>query len=312
MTQDEPRKRRPEDELTEAFEAFGENIAQWMNQLGIGTDADLQAITLVEPLKDVSRAHVRLDLTVGKVSIKALPPDNDNLIEAHVTAIGAVEMISTTEGDAKTVRLRQKRNAEMDLFKPMKDAVDTVAHNTELQWNIALSPRIPIHLTINAGLTKDTFDLAELNVPRLVMDGGTGRTELTFPNGVCNANVDGGVGILDMTVPSTSRTTLNLNIGAGTTLVDVYSPFFRAEIEGGVGNCEVEIPTGAALRVRGESGLGNIEVPEAAQSVQFESEFISESGIWETQGFEFAGDKIDIRYDGGVGSLIVRERQKVE
>jgi hypothetical protein len=306
----QPGKQPPkqETEWTFSFENFGESIAQVLNQFGIGADADLRETTFVEPLADASRATVRLDLTIGHVKIEALPADSDKLIEAEVTSIGAVEMVTATEGDAKSVRLRQKRTTDADLFKPVKDAVDAVAHNPELQWTVRLSPRLPIRLIVNAGLTLDTFDLSGLNLQRLSVDSGTGTTKVTFPAGVTVAEVEGGVGVLEMTVPDGANTTLNLDIGAGSTVLHVGDANLRAEIEGGVGNCEVSIPAGAALRVRGESGLGNIDVPHRAEAVQFESEFISESGTWQTADFAFAQQKIDIRYDGGVGSLIIRER----
>ncbi|MEO0562432.1 MAG: hypothetical protein AAF125_09975, partial [Chloroflexota bacterium] len=140
------------------------------------------------------------------------------------------------------------------------------------------------------------------------LDGGTGRTEVTLPGGVTNAQIDGGVGILRLNVPNGARSTLNMKLSAGPTALHIGAAQVRATIEGGVGNCEVFVPSGAPLRVRAESGLGNIEVPPSAQPMRFETEFISESGIWETLGYGFAPQKIDLRFEGGVGSLLVRER----
>jgi hypothetical protein len=303
-----PHPPKSQTDWTFSFESLGESIAQVLNQFGIGADADLQQTTLTESLGEATRATVRLDLTVGHVTIEALPADNENLIEAEVTSIGAVEMVAATEGDSKSVRLRQKRTTETDIFKPVRDAVDAVAHNPELQWTIRLSPRVPLTLIFNAGFTLDQIDLSALDIPRLSLDSGTGTTTLTFPAGGCVAQVEGGVGVLEMRVPDGANTTLDLDIGAGTTALTVGVAGLRLEVDGGVGNCEVSIPAESALRVRGESGLGNIDVPERAEAVQFESEFISESGTWQTADFAFAPQKIDIRYEGGVGSLIVRER----
>jgi hypothetical protein len=302
----DPQSKRTETEWTFSFETFGESIAQLMHQLGIGEDADLQTIHLAEPLVGVAQAKVRLDLTVGRVTIEPLPADSPNLIEADVTAIGAVEMVASTEGDVKTVRLRQKRSHDDDLLKPMKDAVDTVARNNELQWTVRLSPNVPIHLDVNAGLTLDTFHLNGLNIPRLSLDGGAGKTVVTLPAGVCNAEIEGGVGILELTVPDNARSTLDVHIGAGNTDITLGTANVQAEIEGGVGNCTVRVPAGLALRIQAESGLGNITVPEDAAQEHFESEFISESGTWQTAGYAFATEKADLRYEGGVGSLVVQ------
>ncbi len=299
---------RTEPDWLQAFdqlEQFGINVAQWLNQLGIGADADLQQATLSEPIGTCGRAQIRLDLTVGKASIRALPAGNPNLIEANVVSIGAVEMAATTEGDAKTVRLRQKRNTD-DLFKPVKDAVDTVARLDQLVWDVRLSPDVPLMLTINAGLTIDDFDFNGLQLPRLTTDGGTGRTVVRLASGASNATIAGGVGILDLYVPDGAKLTLALDAGAGATNVFVGEASVKATVDGGVGNFTVFTSPDAAVRVMADSGLGNISVPPNVKPVEFESEFISESGLWETAGFEFAPHKVDIRYEGGVGSLIVQ------
>jgi hypothetical protein len=289
------------------FETFGENVSQWMSQMGIGTDADLQVTHLSAPLASADAARIRLDLTIGRATIGALPPDSDHLIEMDVTSIGAVEMLTTTENGSQSVRVRQKRSTR-DLLKPVKDVVDAVAHNTELQWDIRLSPRLPLNLLIHAGLTVDDFDLSALTVPQLTLDGGAGRTVITLPAGTCKAEIDGGVGLLDIGVPAGAHATLNTKLGAGATHLRIGpAAAVRADIIGGVGNCEIDIPPDAALRVQGESGLGNFDVPPRAKPVTYETEFVSESGTWQTDEYTFAEQQIDIRYEGGVGSLIIRE-----
>ncbi|MEL6273073.1 MAG: hypothetical protein AAFR22_24925, partial [Chloroflexota bacterium] len=210
------------------------------------------------------------------------------------------------------VRLRQKRftapTAVDDLFKPVKDAVDTVARIDQLNWDIRLNPEIPLQLTVSAGLTIDHFDFTGLNLAKLRMDGGTGYCVVKMPAGVCNATIEGSVGVFDMTIPNGAKLTLAMDNGAGATNVFIGDATVKAEIEGGVGACKIFIPEDAAVRLRADSGLGNIIVPETLKEVEFESEFISESGRWETPGFEFAANKIDLRYEGGVGSLTIEHK----
>lgn len=312
MTDENPKpppkdEKRYETEWAFSFDTFGESIAQLMHQFGIGNDADLQTTTLTEALGGAVRGQVRLDLTVGQAALKALPADSSNLVEVDVTSIGSVEMLATTEGDTKSVRLRQKRSSSEDLFKPVKDVVDTVAHNQELAWDVRLSPRVPIMLDISAGLTTDTFDLTGLNIPRLKLDSGTGTTTVKLPGSVSNVHIDGGLGNLELMVPDEAKMTLHMDIGVGATTLTIGQANVKAEIEGGVGSCTVIVPAGAAVRIQAESGLGNIDVPERLQPVSFESEFISESGVWQTEGYEHAVSKIDLNYEGGVGSLVIQE-----
>jgi hypothetical protein len=303
-----PETRTLETEWVQAFdqlEQFGVNVAHWLNQLGIGADADLQHMTLAEPVNGAARAKVKLDMTIGAARIQALPANSTNLVEAEIVSIGTVEMAATTEGDVKSVRLRQRRNTD-DLFKPVKDAVDTVARIDELQWAVGLSPDVPMSLEVGAGLTIAKLDFTGLQLSRLKMDGGTGHTVITLPASVTTADIDGGFGVLDLHVPDEAKVTLHMNNGAGATNVFIGDANVKAEIDGGVGNCTVVIPADAAVRLRADSGLGNITVPQAMREVKFDTEFISESGVWQTGGFEFAARKIDIRYEGGVGSLILQ------
>ncbi|MEM6528104.1 MAG: hypothetical protein AAF653_07395 [Chloroflexota bacterium] len=285
--------------IIKQLEDFGINIAQWLTGLGIGEDADLRTITLAEPISRARRPAVRLEMTIGRASIRALPTGSKSLIEANVTSIGPVEMSATTSGEEKAVRLRQKRftapTAANDLFKPVKDAVDTVARIDELNWDIKLSPDVPLNLTVSAGLTIDNFDFTGLNLAKLSMDGGTGHCVVKMPAGVANAAIEGSVGVFDMMIPDGAKLTLAMDNGAGSTNIFIGHATVKAEIEGGVGACKIYVPHDAAVRLRADSGLGNIVVPERLKEVEFESEFISESGRWETPGFEFAPNKIDIR-----------------
>ncbi|MFZ4813282.1 MAG: hypothetical protein ACOYL5_02010 [Phototrophicaceae bacterium] len=305
-----PSQTPPNDQFPEwsfDFAAFGESLAQLLTQLGIGNDADLQSANLSEPLGESTRAKIRLDFTVGYAVITALPLDSPNLIEARLTSIGAVEMQVSTEADGKSVWVRQKRSSAEDPFKTVKDAVDTVAHNPVLRWEIALSQRIPLTLEVNGGFTLNHFDLSLLNVPRLRVYCGAGQSTLQLPAIVVNAVVEGGVGITDIHITNGAKVTLHLDAGAGAATLHVGQADLKAEIDGGIGNLIVNIPVSIALRVQGDSGLGNIIVPERAISTVFESEFISESGIWETPNFAQASPRIEVRYEGGVGSLIVQE-----
>lgn len=303
--------RAPDTEWTFSFEmleTLGENVAQIMQELGIGEDADLQTHYLHAdaPTASTDRAKVRIDFTVGYASITALPKGSDQLLEADVVSIGAVELLKTHENGTPSLHLRQKRRTNDDLLKPVKDAVDTVARSPELRWDVRLSPELLLEIMINAGVTVDHLDLTGLKVPRLTFNGGTGKTDIHLPAMATHAVVHGGVGVLDITVPDNAKATLDMDLGAGSTFININHANVKANIEGGVGNCLITVPEDVALRVEANSGLGNIDVPENCQPVELESDYISESGMWQTTGFSEAPQKIDIRYEGGVGSLIVR------
>lgn len=296
---------------TESFniEEFGENIAQIMSQMGIGHDADLHTQFFEVPLRRVEKAHIRLDPSVGHVKISALPPHSRNLLYAEVCTIGRAEVLSTTDHQATTLQLRQRRTHYVDILQPVKDVVDTVAHNHELMWNIQLSPNLPITLDIRAGFTLDVIDLQGLNVAKLLLDCGSGATTLTFAPATIEAQIKSGMGQTSLYLPDKARVDLVMENGAGLTEIFCQRASLYAHIMGGVGNCEITLPSEHPFRIQGESGLGNIIVPERVNPLTLETDFISESGTWKTHDYEQAFSKVDIRFDGGVGSLIVQEAQ---
>ncbi len=57
----------------------------------------------------------------------------------------------------------------------------------------------------------------------------------------------------------------------------------------------------------GSTGVGEINLPESYARVSGDSEkFVGESGVWETNNFNNADQKITIEFEGGVGGLTIR------
>lgn len=289
------------------IEEFGENVAQIMSQMGIGHDADLHTKFFEVPLRSIEKAHIRLDPSVGHVKISALPPTSRNLLYAEVCTIGRAEVLSSTDHQATTIQLRQRRTQYVDILQPVKDVVDTVAHNHELMWNIQLSPNVALTLDIRAGFTLDLIDLQGLNISKLLLDCGSGATTLTFASSSTEAHIKSGMGQTTLLLPDKARVDLVMENGAGLTEIFCQRASLFANIMGGVGNCEITLPAEHPFRIQGESGLGNIIVPDRVNPLTLETDFISESGTWKTHDYEQAFNKVDIHFDGGVGSLIVRE-----
>jgi hypothetical protein len=90
------------------------------------------------------------------------------------------------------------------------------------RWDVALSPNIPLVLTIDSGVGETVLDLQGLQVIELSVDGGLGTMRLTLP---AQGDLEGD---------------LNLGIGA----------------------VEILVPQGVAVRMRVDGGLSNVIVPE--------------------------------------------------
>ena len=71
------------------------------------------------------------------------------------------------------------------------------------RWDVRLSPRAALDLTVDSGSGGCELDLSELQIADLELDVGSGSVDLTLPAGSSfSAVVDGGSGTLTVVVPS--------------------------------------------------------------------------------------------------------------
>jgi hypothetical protein len=298
-------KKKYETEWSFSFANIGESISQTLASLGIGEDAEIKTAHFAEALENATGARVVLEPTVGQASVSAAVAP-ENLIEADVTYIGEMHFEVKAEGSRKIVLLRQQ--AKPDTLKPIKDALGSFARRDELQWAMRLSPRIPLDLQINSGMTANEFDLSELKLTALQINGGAGRTELKLPVTGAHyaATLNSGTGELKVTVADDADIDLTVNNGTGKTDLTIGAGAqINARITGGIGACVVTIPAGAGVRLKATTGLGRIHVPDSFVKVKVD-EFVATVGSWETPHYAEAAQKIDIKYDGGVGGFTIK------
>ncbi|MBZ0289665.1 MAG: hypothetical protein K8I30_18730, partial [Anaerolineae bacterium] len=86
-----------------SFGDVGDSISKTLKQMGV--DGEIKTAQFSEPVGGATSARVRLDLSVGKMVVRALT-EPDKLIEADVRYIGEVEFSVSGETD-KVVRLGQ-------------------------------------------------------------------------------------------------------------------------------------------------------------------------------------------------------------
>jgi hypothetical protein len=279
-------EKKPVVEWSFSFEDLGASISKQLRKMGIG-DQEAKTEQFSAPLEDAASAHVELDLSVGQVKVSALP-QSENLLEATVTFMGEMEFSVSGQLDKK-VHLGQK-NTGPGFTGPIKDAVSMVVNRPDLRWDVGLTPKIPLVLNVEAGLGETNLDLSGIQLAGLELDGGVGEIRLVLPAAEkrYSAEIDSGVG------------SIRVNIQAGA-LLDL-------DIDAGVGSTSVVIPQGAAVRVKAESGLGGIDLPTHFRRVKGSDDFITKSGVWETEGYALATQQISIAYSGGIGGLkIIQE-----
>ena len=274
------------------FGKLGESIKGMANSLaGLAGDEEIQESTFIVAKDNAESARVKVDFAAGKNFLNALEAGSDNLVEAHLKHVGEIEF--SEEGDTtKTVRIKQKGRIK-DIATPIKQGLRLVANSDAIEWQVHLSPDVPLSLEVNGGVGPTRVDMTGLNVRNLKFDAGVGQFTLTLPeqDGEIDLDINTGVGETKIYLPE--NTNANLDIDAG------------------VGSVDVTIPPNAAVQVRASNGLGSVQVPQSLRRISKKGDFIEQGGVWQSEGFDLAERRIVIRYDGGVGAFHVREAEMV-
>jgi hypothetical protein len=231
--------------------------------------------TFREPIGAATSASITLDLSSEHTTVKALTGSND-LINATIRHLGAVDF-KVSGSQKKTINLSEITSAT-DWF-----AIPAVFE--ELNWDIGLTPALPIDLTVGGGSGRGELNLSGLLLASLKANVGSGAFKIhlpSFPNGY-NASLNGGSGSLDLFLPSATELSVHL--------------------EGGSGSINITVPPDAAVRIEVlNGGSGSVSIPNSFMRVSGSAD--QKEGAWETAGYPQAGHKILIQVvDLGSGSF---------
>jgi predicted membrane protein len=239
----------------------------------------VQHQVLNEPLAGAQRADIRLDLSVGDATVRSTD-DSTDLFRADVNYVGDLRF-DVSGDETRVVRLRnesQSSDAFNFQFLNWGNAPE------RLNWDIELTPSIPLSLDVNGGVGDSRLDLNGLNLTSLNINTGVGEVSVVLPQGEYPASIRGGVGSTD----------IRFSEGAVVTLT----------VHAGVGSTSITLPANTPVRLDASSGLGGVSVP--ADLVRISGE--QNAGVWQTDSFSTAdpSERITIQYSGGVGSLTIR------
>ncbi|MCP5100258.1 MAG: hypothetical protein GY943_32300 [Chloroflexi bacterium] len=125
--------------------------------------------------------------------------------------------------------------------------------------------------------------------------------ELKFNDTIpLNMDVDLGVGEGELVLSGINLSNLTVNAGVGKVVVDLtgnWSESFNVNVEGGVGQTIIKLPSEVGVRVEAQQGLGNIDVENMVRNGDVYTNFAyAESDI-----------VIDIHVEGGVGNITLEQ-----
>ncbi|NMB68621.1 MAG: DUF4097 domain-containing protein [Chloroflexi bacterium] len=229
-----------------------------------------------EPVGQAHRADVLIDISSDPVTIDALSGSGD-LIQAAITHTGEMEFTASGSSDKSIVLRKQPSTASFhwgfNLTQPTR-------------WDIALSPQVPLDLTLQGGSGSTTADLSRLQLERLNVDVASGSFVLDLPDSeqAYEADVEGGSGSLRISLPADTDLTLS--------------------VTGNSGSINLQVPANTEYRIEVlDSGSGSLSLPRGMDQVE---EGDDDEGIWETPGYARASRRMLIRIvDIGSGSVTI-------
>ncbi len=262
--------------------------------LGLSRGAKVITEQFSEPLGDARSAQITLDLASAPTKVFALR-GSANLIDAELTHIGTINFEVSGEQE-KTVRLsRNVRNVNFGF-----------GGFNQTNWDIGLSPELPIDLRIDVGSGRAGLELSDLNLSGLNLQGGSGSVELTLPASAnrYEAEYDGGSGSSSLTVADRAELDLSVDVGSGSFTADLGDVDLTLELRGGSGSTSINLPRNAAARVEvRDDGSGSLNVRGGLERLSGSDD----EGVWQSRNFEQAERQIIILVrDAGSGSISIR------
>jgi len=241
---------------------------------------ELKRQTIEYALGSVREAQVVLDLGSWRTRVTALL-DSSNLIEGDIESYGQLRFDAAAQGRRATVELSERSSSSGRwLWFDTRDP----------QWEIELSPDVLLDLELDCGSGPGSFDLEGLQLRNLQVEGGSGSVHLMLPAARnMQIGLDAGSGVLELVLPQRGSADVTIDSGSG--------------------SLRIELPRGMEARVELESGSGSFHPNGELRLVEGER---SGDGVWETEGYGRAENRMEIRILQGSGSVTFDRGDRAE
>jgi hypothetical protein len=200
------------------------------------------------------QATVEIGFDVGRLSLKAVEASDslEYLLEGRIVNLPGQSFnqdYAVTDG-VGNFRLSQEQDTFLMPFLAARQP------DQESDWDIRLSPRIPIALDVHTGVGEAKMELSNLQLQTLTLSTGVGSTEVTFPErGALSASVATGIGEVVLNIPEDLPTRITLQ--SGVTGVDFPTRFRQ---DGNVYTTTGFTPSGDYLELELKAGIGAVTI----------------------------------------------------
>lgn len=207
---------------------------------------DLQTVEQTVELDGAERVVAYLDMGVGELTITS---GTDALLDAEFSynVAGWDPVVDYTVKDGTgELRVRQ-----------LDTGGKSVPNGVKNTWKLLLNESVPLELNIDMGVGKASLDLGDLTLTDLTIDHGVGDLTLNLAGehrGDMTASIEGGVGKITLTVPSSVGVRVESDTGIG-----VFRTHGLTEYEGSLVN-DVYGEAEATIEVNIDTGIGSVTV----------------------------------------------------
>jgi len=267
-------------------------------------NGELRAQSFSEPVGEAETATVVIDLRRYPTTISGVD-GSGSLIEAEIEAVEDIDF-RASGSDHKSITLDSSSGPRIsfgfqDFFRNFSN---------EGNWTIQLDNMIPIDLSLDLGSGRTDLNFEDLLLTSLEIDSGSEGFDALLPatREAYELIVDGGSGAFDISIENEANIDARIDVGSGSmdlSLGDAVE--LRADIDGGSGSIRVDIAETNAVRVVIRDGSsGSVRVASWLQLVDDGGDNDPDTGIWQTDGYVSAENKIEIIFDPGSGSFTLR------
>jgi hypothetical protein len=173
--------------------------------------AVLQYDHIEHPMNDVERAKVTIDWTSAPGQLEALQ-DSNNLIEGDIAYRGDLIFNVTQTNEHATVLLNTYLQGVAYGVYDFNDA--------KASWAVGINPKVTYELYLDVGSGSCDFNLSDLDLEYLGIDGGSGSITLSLPRSNFSGHIDGGSGSMTVIVPENVGLRLEIDRGSGSVNLD--------------------------------------------------------------------------------------------
>jgi hypothetical protein len=253
---------------------------------------DIQGMHETRPIGDAKEFKVDLKYAVGQLEITKTTDENLFSFDLQYDRRHYNPVFHFDEGERASMHL--------DMNGPTSLGSGSGRDN---DLTIKLSDKVPLDLDITTGVSEAQLEMTSLQVRRMHLRGGVGKTEVSFDKPSAEAlqslDIESGVGELLIHGLGNSRVAhVELKGGVGHTELDFTGDLGTtrsdATIKVGVGAVKLIIPRDADVDIEGQgSFLSNISAP----SFEHNGRTYTHHGD--------GGAKIHIRVESGIGGIEV-------